>query len=206
MKDLTERQQQILDFIKEYVDNFNYPPTYREICKHFNISSTNGVKRHVDALQKKGYLDLLKNASRTLSIKRNELKANENLLDIPIVGRVAAGYPILSEENVESTISVDTSFIRANDKCFALKVKGDSMIKAGILENDYVIINQQNTANNGDIVVALVNDEATLKRYYKNNGNVMLIPENDNFLPITVNFSDKFTIIGKVIGVMRFYR
>lgn len=206
MKDLTEKQQQILEFIKEYVNNFNYPPTYREIGKYFNISSTNGVKRHVDALQKKGYLDLLKNASRTLSLKHNEPKNNDNLFDIPVVGRVAAGYPILSDENIESTITIDTSFFKVNNNCFALKVKGNSMIKAGILENDFVIINQQNTAINGDIIVALVNDEATLKRYYNKNGNVILIPENDDFSPINVNFSDKFTIIGKVVGVIRFYR
>jgi repressor LexA len=207
MKELTERQQEILEFIQEYVENYSYPPTYREICKHFNISSTNGVKRHVDALQKKGYLEMCKNASRTISVKQqsNEL-LNNNVISLPVVGRVAAGYPILSEENIENTISVDTSFIRANLNCFALRVKGESMIKAGIMEGDYVIVNNQNTANNGDIVVATVNDEATLKRYVKNGNGVFLIPENDDFLPININFSDKFSIIGKVIGVIRWYK
>ncbi len=206
MKELTDRQLEILEFIQEYVDNYSYPPTYREICKNFNISSTNGVKRHVDALQKKGYLDMCKNASRTISIKQTTNEVPNNVIEIPIVGRVAAGYPVLSEENIDSMITVDTTFIRANSNCFALRVKGESMIKAGIMEGDYVIVNQQSSVNNGEIVVATVNDEATLKRYVKNAMGVHLIPENDNFLPININFSDKFSIIGKVIGVVRWYK
>ncbi|HPN38454.1 MAG TPA: transcriptional repressor LexA, partial [Melioribacteraceae bacterium] len=129
-----------------------------------------------------------------------------NSFEIPVVGRVAAGYPVLSEENIDSTITIDRSFIKANANCFALKVRGESMIKAGIMEGDYVVINQQNYANNGEIVVAMLNDESTLKRYEKNALGVQLIPENDNFLPISVNFSDKFSIIGKVIGVIRWYK
>lgn len=206
MKELTDRQQEILEFIQEYVESYSYPPTYREICKHFSISSTNGVKRHVDALQKKGYLDMCKNASRTISVKQTTNDITSNIIEIPIVGRVAAGYPVLSDENIDSMMTIDRSFIRATENCFALKVKGESMIKAGIMEGDYVIINQQSFANNGEIIVATVNDEATLKRYSKNSGGVQLIPENDNFLPISVNFSDKFSIIGKVIGVVRWYK
>jgi repressor LexA len=206
MKELTDRQQEILEFIQEYVESYSYPPTYREICKHFSISSTNGVKRHVDALQKKGYLDMCKNASRTISVKQTTNDIPSNIIEIPIVGRVAAGYPVLSDENIDSMMTIDRSFIRATENCFALKVKGESMIKAGIMEGDYVIINQQSFANNGEIIVATVNDEATLKRYSKNSGGVQLIPENDNFLPISVNFSDKFSIIGKVIGVVRWYK
>jgi len=206
MKELTDRQQEILEFIQEYVVSYSYPPTYREICKHFQISSTNGVKRHVDALQKKGYLDMCKNASRTISVKQTTNDIPSNIIEIPIVGRVAAGYPVLSDENIDSMMTIDRSFIRATENCFALKVKGESMIKAGIMEGDYVIINQQSFANNGEIIVATVNDEATLKRYSKNSGGVQLIPENDNFLPISVNFSDKFSIIGKVIGVVRWYK
>lgn len=212
MKELTERQQEILDFIQEFININSYPPTYREIGKKFDIASTYGVKRHLDALQKKGYLDTCKNTSRTISVKQSseQNRFNETTeissCQIPIVGRVAAGYPVLSEENIDGTLTLDNSFVRAGSNCFALKVKGESMIKAGIMEGDFVIVNQQNIANNGDIIVATVNDEATLKRFSKNDKGMQLIPENDNFLPIPINFSDNFSIIGKVIGVFRWYK
>ncbi len=212
MKELTERQQEILDFIQEFININSYPPTYREIGKKFDIASTYGVKRHLDALQKKGYLDTCKNTSRTISVKQctEQNKLSDTTLtsgfQIPIVGRVAAGYPVLSEENIDGTLTLDNSFVRSGSTYFALKVKGESMIKAGIMEGDYVIVNQQNIANNGDIIVATVNDEATLKRFSKNAKGMQLIPENDNFSPIPINFSDNFSIIGKVIGVYRWYK
>jgi repressor LexA len=120
---------------------------------------------------------MCKNASRTISVKQTTNDIPSNIIEIPIVGRVAAGYPVLSDENIDSMMTIDRSFIRATENCFALKVKGESMIKAGIMEGDYVIINQQSFANNGEIIVATVNDEATLKRYSKNSGGVQLIPE-----------------------------
>ncbi|MFH0735795.1 MAG: transcriptional repressor LexA [bacterium] len=206
MKNITDRQQEILDFIQEFININSYPPTYREIGKRFNIASTYGVKRHLDALQKKGFLETGKNTSRTISVVQSNETNYSNTIEIPIVGRVAAGYPVLSEENIDGSLMLDSSMVKTDKICFALRVKGESMIRAGIMEGDYVIVAQQNTANNGEIVVAAVNDEATLKRFNKTAAGIQLIPENENFSPIAINFSDNFSIIGKVIGVFRWYK
>lgn len=206
---LTDRQQEILEFIEQHIAENGYPPTYREIGHKFEIASTFGVKRHVDALVKKGYLNSESKTSRTLSLNKpnsfTDLPTHDAAVEIPIVGRVAAGYPILAEENIEGTFTLDSSLINKKKECFGLKVKGDSMINAGILEGDLVVVTQQKNANNGDIVVALLGDEATLKTFSKNGDNINLIPENDNYSIIEVNNRDDFSIIGKVVGVFRFY-
>lgn len=207
---LTERQKEILGFIENQIAENGYPPTYREIGLQFEISSTFGVKRHVDALIKKGYLNSESNSSRTLSLTKSVESKNSDLnsgeiLEIPIIGRVAAGYPILAQENIEGTFSLDASLIRKNEKCFGLKVKGDSMINAGILEGDLVIVSQQKNAVNGDIIVALLGDETTLKTFNKKGNEINLIPENDNYSVIAVNNREDFSIIGKVVSVFRFY-
>jgi repressor LexA len=206
-KELTERQLEILNFIRESIEINGYPPTYREIGRKFNISSTFGVKRHIDALIKKGYLNSESNASRTLSVINlsGMEKAEEKFFEIPVVGRVAAGYPILAEENIEGNLLIDASFMRKNPDSFGLKVRGDSMIKAGILEGDVVIVAPQKNAKNGDIIVALLGDEATMKRYMRKKDEILLIPENDNYSPIEVNKNKEFSIIGKVMGVFRSY-
>ena len=209
-KELTERQKEVFGFIKEYIEFNSFPPTYREIGTQFNIVSTFGVKRHIDALIKKGYLTTEQNMSRTISLTGiNESKsANslmEEIIELPIVGRVAAGQPILAEENIEGTLSLQASLINKRDNCFGLKVKGDSMINAGIFEGDVVVINPQQNANNGEIVVALLGDEATLKRYERTGNQVYLIPENDNYQKINVNEREDFSIVGKVLGVFRWY-
>lgn len=205
-KELTERQQIILNFISEFIEENGFPPTYREIGAFFNISSTFGVKRHIDALIKKGYLQSGNNLSRSLSlVNNNKSEKNNNFASIPLVGRVAAGFPILAEQNIEDNISIDSKLIRNNNNCFALKVRGDSMINAGIFENDIVIISQQNTALNGDIVVGLLGDEATLKRFVKIGNRNCLMPENDNYPLIEIQNREDFSIIGKVIAVFRFY-
>jgi len=206
--ELTERQENIYQFIKDFIYFNNYPPTYREIGTHFNIASTFGVKRHIDALIKKGFLNIEENSSRTISITENSLNSkiiNVDTIEIPIIGRVAAGQPILAEENIEGTINIQASLINSKTNCFALKVKGDSMINAGIFEGDVVIINPQKDANNGEIIVAMIDNEATLKRFERKNGNISLIPENDNYSPINVNNLDNFSIIGKALGVFRWY-
>ncbi|MCF6268455.1 MAG: transcriptional repressor LexA [Melioribacteraceae bacterium] len=207
--ELTERQNSIYQFIKEFIDFNSYPPTYREIGTHFGIASTFGVKRHIDALIKKGFLNIGENSSRTISITNN---FNENskpiqsdTIEIPIIGRVAAGQPILAEENIEGTFNIQSSLIQGKANCFALKVKGDSMVNAGIFEGDVVIINPQKEANNGEIIVALLDNEATLKRFKRINGNILLLPENDKYNPIVINKSDNFSIIGKALGVFRWY-
>lgn len=206
---LTDRQQDILNFIQQYLEANGYPPTLREIGKKFDISSTFGVKRHLDALVKKGYLNVESHQSRSLSIVDAATskieKLAEKLIEIPIVGRVAAGYPILAEENIENTLVVDPSFVKNNPSCFGLKVRGDSMINAGIYEGDTVIVNPQKDAINGEIIVALLGDEATLKRFEKKNNQINLIPENDNYQTITLKNREDFSIIGKVVGVFRLY-
>jgi repressor LexA len=211
-RELTDRQEEILNFIKEFLQEFGYPPTLRQIGKQFSITSTFGVKRHLDALEKKGYLNVESNASRGISIIRDDntfplptISRYENDLQnrIPIVGRVAAGSPILAEENREGTIVIDSSFLDKSKDCFALKVKGDSMMNAGIFEGDLVIVSPQNNAKTDDIVVARIDDEVTVKRYYSKGHEIKLMPENNKYNPILINETNEFIIIGKVTGVVR---
>lgn len=209
-KQLTDRQEKILSFIQQFQRESGYPPTLREIGKHFGISSTFGVKRHLDALVKKGYLNILGNASRGISINKDELFNPEpiNISEkesnkIPIIGRVAAGSPILAEENIEGSVLIDQTFLKKSDNCFALKVKGDSMIDAGIFDGDLVIVSPQMAANNGDIIVARISDEVTVKIYEFKNQVVKLIPQNKDYNPIVVENKEEFSIVGKVTGVLR---
>ncbi|PIW70081.1 MAG: transcriptional repressor LexA [Ignavibacteriales bacterium CG12_big_fil_rev_8_21_14_0_65_30_8] len=205
-KNITDRQKEILDFIQNFKELNGYPPTLREIGKFFNISSTFGVKRHLDALVKKGYLNVESNASRGISIVRdqNTNNSNNNSKEIPIVGRVAAGIPITSYENLEGTVSIDSSFFKREDEeNFALKVKGDSMIEEGIFEGDLLVITPQKTANNYDIIVAMVDGEATVKTYINKNKTITLLPANKNYSPIVIESKQDFSIIGKVKGVLR---
>ena len=207
--ELTEKQQDILSFIQEYISTIGYPPSFREIAKHFNLASTFGVKRHIDALVKKGFLSNESKTSRTLSILSDGLnkpkQVFDNLVDVPIVGRVAAGQPILAEENIEGNLLLDAAMIKTKTACFGLKVRGDSMINAGIFEGDLVIVSPQQNAVNGDIIVALLHDEATMKRFIVNENIIYLMPENERYQPIEVNHREDFSIIGKVIGVFRTY-
>ena len=204
--EITDRQQEILNFIQDYVEFNSYPPTYREIGKKFNIASTFGVKRHIDALVKKGFLNNSNNLSRTLTLVVNNNPIHkEPIVEIPVVGRVAAGYPILAEENIEGHLTIDRNMINSTNDCFGLKVRGDSMINAGILEGDLVIVSPQKQASNGDIIVALLGDEATMKRFQIEDGKIFLIPENEKYEPIAVNNTEEFSIVGKVIGVFRSY-
>jgi repressor LexA len=211
MKDLTEKQKEILNFIQSFRETTGYPPTLREIGKHFGISSTFGVKRHLDALVKKRYLNIESYASRGISILKNEKSSNTNLVlenalynQIPIVGRVAAGTPILAVENIEGSIVVDPSFMRKTEESFALKVKGDSMVDAGIFEGDIVIVSPQKEAKTGDIVVALIADEATVKIIEIKNDKIRLIPQNKNYQPINVTEESDFSLVGKVTGLIRY--
>jgi len=212
MKDkLTDRQDDILTFIKQFTLESGYPPTLREIGKHFQISSTFGVKRHLEALVKKGFINIESNASRGISmIRRN----SEDLIDatfrddnafvkIPVIGRVAAGIPINAVENLEGSLVVDPSFLKKAEDAFALRVKGDSMINAGINDKDLVIVSPREQAKNGDIVVAMLNDEATVKKFEFINNKIRLIAENNAYLPIEVKREDDFKLIGKVKGVVR---
>lgn len=210
-KELTDRQKDILDFINNFQHERGYPPTYREIGKEFGINSTFGVKRHIDALIKKEFITTNENSNRSISVldnyqNVNPVKNKENeFIEIPVVGRVAAGYPILAEENIENKILMDSSLVKSSTVCFGLKVKGDSMVEAGILEGDIVVVSQQKNANNGDIVVAMLGDESTLKTFLRNKDKIYLKPENRNYNLIDVNNLEDFSIIGKVISVIRYY-
>ncbi|MCH7580087.1 MAG: transcriptional repressor LexA, partial [Chloroflexi bacterium] len=177
-KQLTDRQNEILIFIKEFVRENGYPPTLREIGKGFQISSTFGVKRHLDALEKKGYVNVESNASRGIRVIRDEEDfpdiseniKNEFFNKIPIVGRVAAGSPILAMENIDGSVIIDPSFIKKTEDAFALRVQGDSMINVGIFEGDLVIVSPNDKGTDGDIIVAMLDDEVTVKSLELKNG------------------------------------
>jgi repressor LexA len=203
-KELTARQREIYEFIRSEILRKGCPPTYREIGEQFGIRSTNGVKRSLDALFKKGYLERKPMVSRGLELmEKLPVEKNDAIKEIPIVGRVAAGEPIVAEENLEGVINVDASLFRG-DGHFALHVNGDSMKNVGIYDGDIVIARQQSTAQKGEIVVAIIGDEATVKRYVPKNGDVMLMPENDDYKPIVISReSQDLRIAGKVTGLMR---
>ena len=208
-KELTERQQEILLFIEQYRGSRGYPPTLREIGKKFAISSTFGVKRHLDALVKKGYLIIESNTSRGISSVRNDGHKTEYndingiFAKIPIVGRVAAGSPITAIENIEGNVVIDPTFIKKTEDSFALRVKGDSMINSGIFEGDLVIVIPNKNPANGEIVVAMLDDEVTVKTFENKNNKIRLIPSNDNYGPIEITGNREFSIVGKVVGVVR---
>lgn len=211
-EELTSRQQEIYEFICSEIEHNGYPPTYREIGKHFGIRSTNGVKRSLDALRRKGYLGRKPMISRGLELRKVHSSHKKGpaagvgaMREIPLIGRVAAGDPIIAEENLEGNIQVDGFMFRGEGQ-FALRVKGDSMKNIGIHDGDIVIARQQATAEKGDIVVAIIGEEATVKRYVPQNGDIMLVPENDNYEPIVVSNKDQdFRIAGRVTGLIRKY-
>ncbi|MEE9144237.1 MAG: transcriptional repressor LexA [Candidatus Binatia bacterium] len=196
---LTNRQREIYDFLLNSIRENGYAPSIPEIGVQFKIASTNGVFDHLKAIQKKGYIRRVgKRAIETLtSMGRPALT---DAREIPILGKVAAGEPLLAEENFEGFLTVARELARG--KVFALKVKGDSMIEAGILEGDYVIVRSQETAENGEIVCALINEEATIKKFYREGDAITLKAENSNYAPIPV-LQGEFRIVGKVVGVIR---
>jgi repressor LexA len=208
---LTDRQEEILTFIQQFTRENGYPPTLREIGKHFQISSTFGVKRHLEALVKKGHINIESNASRGISMIRKvqdefpETSFNDErlFLKIPVVGRVAAGIPITAIENMEGSLIVDPAFLKRAEDAFALRIRGDSMINAGINDGDLVIVSPNEQARNGDIVVAMLNDEATVKRFELIDKKIKLIAENSAYSPIEIKSTDDFKLVGKVKGVVR---
>ncbi|MCB0742524.1 MAG: transcriptional repressor LexA [Ignavibacteriales bacterium] len=207
---MTDRQKDILKFINDFIETNGFPPSYREIGNHFNIASTFGVKRHLDALIKKGYLNIDSNSNRSLTLTEksnlifNEVKEN-NSLEIPILGRVAAGYPVFSEQNIDGTLLIDVSLIKKGSKYFGLKVRGDSMIDDGIFEGDTVIVRSQSEAVNDEIIIAMVDNDTTVKRFYNKKNQIELLPANKNYAPIVVNNKNDFSILGKVVAVFRTY-
>jgi len=194
---LTARQQQVLEFIRESVRANGYPPTVREICAALNLSSPSTVHAHLANLERLGLIKRDPTKPRALDVVQ-DLRPRRPL---PLVGRVAAGQPILAEENIEELIDVP-AFLRRDDDDFVLRVQGDSMADAGIFNGDFIVVHSQDEAQNGEIVVALVGDEATTKRFYNEGRTVRLQPENELYEPIIVN-ADEVELVGRVVGVLR---
>ncbi len=201
---ISAKQQEILEYIKSEILNRGFPPAVREICEAVNLKSTSSVHAHLESLEKNGYIRRDPTKPRAIEILDDSFSlVRREMANVPIVGRVAAGQPILAEENVSSYFPIPTEYL-PNKHCFILEVKGESMINAGIFEGDKLLVGQQNTAQNGEIIVALIDDSATVKTFYKEDGYYRLQPENDTMDPIIVH--GDLEILGKVYGVMRFYQ
>ena len=204
MAKLSKRQQEILDFIKHEVKTKGYPPSVREIGKAVGLASSSTVPGHLSGLESKGYIRRDPTKPRAIEILEPEETASipkQHSINVPLVGKVTAGSPITAIENIEEYIPLPESFAPSGEQIFLLTVTGDSMIEAGILDGDYIIVRQQQTANNGDIVVAMTeDDEATVKRFFKEKDYIRLQPENPTMEPIILK---NVTILGKVIGVFR---
>jgi repressor LexA len=201
MEPLTKRQRQVLNFISQSIEERGYPPTMREIGVHMGIRSTNGVNDHLKALERKGHIVREDLKSRTL----RPVETSPPPVSVPLLGRVAAGQPILAVENLEETLKVDQYLVGSGENIFGLRVKGESMIEDGILDGDIVFVKQQRTAERGDIVVAMLDEEATVKRYFPEKGSVRLQPANDTMDPIYVRPDDgtSLDLLGVVVGVYR---
>jgi len=200
---ITAKQQQILDYIKDEILKKGYPPTVREIGETVNLKSTSSVHSHLETLEKNGYIKRDPTKPRAIEICDDSFQiVRTEMVSLPVIGNVAAGQPIFAEENIEDYFPVPADMVPKGES-FILKVRGDSMINAGIFSGDRIFVNGCNTANNGDMVVAMIEDGATVKTFYKENGHIRLQPENDSMDPIIV---DDCQIIGKVFGVFRFYK
>ena len=201
---ITDKQQEILNYLESELLAKGYPPSVREICKAVHLSSTSSVHAHLNTLEKNGYIRRDPTHPRAIEILDESFQmVRTETVPVPVVGRVAAGEPILAEENIESYFPVPAEMIPSGEPCFCLKVKGDSMINAGIFSNDQIFVQSCNSAKNGDTVVALIDDSATVKTFYKEKDHIRLQPENDTMEPIIV---DDCRILGKVFGVFRLYR
>ena len=199
---ITAKQREILEYIKNEIVNKGYPPAVREICDAVHLKSTSSVHAHLESLEKNGYIRRDPTKPRAIEIiAENFSLTKREVVNVPIIGSVAAGQPILAVENIEAYFPIPSEMM-PNKETFMLKVKGESMINAGIFDGDRILVQQQQTADNGDIVVALVDDSATVKTFYKEAGYIRLQPENDAFEPIIL---DDCMILGKVFGVFRLF-
>ena len=197
---ITKKQTEILEYIKSQILNKGYPPSVRDICTAVNLKSTSSVHAHLETLEKNGYIRRDPTKPRAVEIIDDNFNlTRREVVNVPLIGQVAAGQPLLAVENITGYFPIPAEFI-PKEEVFMLNVKGESMVNAGIYDGDQIIVKQQSTASNGEIVVALVDDSATVKRFYKENGHIRLQPENDFMEPIIV---DSCEIIGKVIGLIR---
>jgi len=199
---ITTKQQEILDYIKSQILNKGYPPAVREICEAVHLKSTSSVHSHLESLEKNGYIRRDPTKPRAIEIVDDSFNlSRREIVNVPVIGTVTAGQPILATENIEGYFPL-LSEDMPRGETFMLKVKGESMINAGIFDGDQIIVKRQPTAENGDIIVALIDDSATVKTYYKEEGHFRLQPENDTMEPIIVS---DLTVLGKVIGLYRRY-
>lgn len=200
MSELKDKQLLIYEFLKDFTSQKGYPPTVREICKAVGLKSTSSVHGHLKHLEKEGLIKRDPTKPRALEIVDSVVK--KEMINVPIIGRVTAGLPILANENIEDSFPLPLDYVKHNNDLFMLKISGSSMIKAGILDGDFAIIERTQTASNGDKIVALIENEATLKTFYRENDHIRLQPENDEMEPIIV---DNCSILGKLIGIYRTY-
>lgn len=199
---ISDKQREILEFMKNEILNKGYPPTVRDICEAVNLKSTSSVHSHLETLEKNGYIRRDPTKPRAIEIIDDNFNlTRREVVNVPLIGHVAAGEPILAEENIENYFPVPAEYM-PNQQSFMLKVKGESMINVGIYDGDSILVKQQDTASNGDIVVALIDDSSTVKTFYKEDGHIRLQPENDTMAPIIV---EDCAILGKVFGVFRFF-
>lgn len=200
---ITDKQREILEYIKKEILNRGYPPTVRDICEAVNLKSTSSVHSHLETLEKNGYIRRDPTKPRAIEIVDDNFNlTRREFANVPLIGQVAAGQPLLAVENIESYFPIPTEFM-PNAESFMLKVKGESMINAGIFDGDNILVEKCDNVYNGDIVVALVDDSATVKTFYKEDGHIRLQPENDTMDPIIV---PDCKIVGKVFGVFRFWK
>lgn len=202
MTDVKDKQSEIYEFLKTYTESKGYPPSVREICEAVSLRSTSTVHGHLKRLEKKGMIKRDPSKPRALEIA--ELSASKKeMINIPIVGKITAGLPILATENIEDTFPIPLDYIKHDKELFMLRVSGQSMVNVGIIDNDLAIIESAQNAINGDIVVALIDDSATIKRFFKENDHIRLQPENDTMDPILV---DNCQILGKLVGIFRSFK
>lgn len=200
---ITDKQREILEYIKKEILNRGYPPTVRDICEAVNLKSTSSVHSHLETLEKNGYIRRDPTKPRAIEIVDDNFNlTRREFANVPLIGQVAAGQPLLAVENIESYFPIPTEFM-PNAESFMLKVKGESMINAGIFDGDNILVEKCDNVYNGDIVVALIDDSATVKTFYKEDGHIRLQPENDTMDPIIV---PDCKIVGKVFGVFRFWK
>ena len=207
-KELTEKQRRVIEVIQQWIKDHGFPPTIREMGKQLNIKSLRGVTTHLDAIAKKGYLTRQRGARGIRLLIQSAAETVDQAIRVPILGRIAAGSPLLAEENLDGQLVLDALILgRMNPdsptRHFALRVQGTSMQGAGILDGDYVVVRQQPKAENGEVVAALLGDEATVKRFYKEDDHVRLQPENPTMQPIIVGREQPLEILGKVVAVFR---
>ena len=199
----TDRQQSVLDFIVRYVNEHGYPPSIREIGAAFGIKSLRGVTVHLDALERKGYIRR-ESTSRSIQVLKTPAAISDSFVRLPLLGTIAAGEPLLAVENIEAEVPVPRAMLGGADGAFLLRVRGDSMVDAHIMDGDMVVIRPQQTAEHGDLVAALLGDEATVKRFSAEEGRAALVPANRAYQPIPLRGAD-VRLIGKVIGLLRTY-